>query len=484
MSAPQAGAAKASWGELFRGDLAIYTVMVMLGVVLFSLQILIIVTIMPTVVAEIGGAPYYVWASMLYQVGAIVGAASVGPIWRAVGMRQGFLITSTVYALGTLGCALAPDMLTLNLARTVQGFAGGLITGGTMGLVSRLFQPNQRTRVLAIYQGTWTICSLLGPFFGGAFAEFGWWRGAFWASIPFAIIFGLIAWWKVPAGGAAPARAEGEERPGIPLLRLALLTLGVMGVAEAGQLHSNLQRAGILVVALALIALTFRVDAKEKHRLFPTRPLSVTRAVGLGYWMLILVGGVQAAITIFMPLQLQVVYGLRPIWVGIANLIVSTAWTIATFLVSGWSGGRERFALNSGPALILLSVLMLLPTVHGEMLWLILASMFVFGWGIGSHHVHLGARVMGAALKGEEAITASSQSMMRSLGGAIGTAAGGMVANMAGLGEQIDTGTVNDAVFAVYVASVVPLVFGAMLIVRMTRLVVPRTEIVRAGSAE
>jgi MFS family permease len=201
--------AKASWGELFRGDLAIYTVMVMLGVVLFSLQILIIVTIMPTVVADIGGAPYYAWASMLYQVGAIVGAATVGPIWRAIGMRQGFLVTSTIYALGTLGCALAPDMLTLNLARTVQGFAGGLITGGTMGLVSRLFLPSQRTRVLAIYQGTWTVCSLLGPFFGGAFAELGWWRGSFWASIPFAIIFGLIAWWKIPKEPASAPSPQG-----------------------------------------------------------------------------------------------------------------------------------------------------------------------------------------------------------------------------------------------------------------------------------
>jgi predicted MFS family arabinose efflux permease len=175
-----------------------------------------------------------------------------------------------------------------------------------------------------------------------------------------------------------------------------------------------------------------------------------------------------------MPLQLQVVYGLRPIWVGVANLIVSTGWTISTFLVSGWSGARERFALNSGPVLILVSAFLLLPTVGHEALWLIMVAMFVFGWGIGSHNVHLGARVMGNALKGEESITAASQSMMRSLGGAIGTAAGGMVANMAGLGEHIDAATVNDAILAVYVASTVPLVFGVVFIVRMTRLVVPR----------
>ena len=140
MSAGETETAKAGWGELFRGDLAIYTFMVMLGVVLFSIQILIIVTIMPTVVAEIGGAPYYVWASMLYQVGAIVGAACIGPLWRAVGMRNGFLITATVYALGTLGCALAPDMLVLNASRTVQGFPSRF----------RLIPPHRRMAVRAL----------------------------------------------------------------------------------------------------------------------------------------------------------------------------------------------------------------------------------------------------------------------------------------------------------------------------------------------
>jgi predicted MFS family arabinose efflux permease len=293
-------------------------------------------------------------------------------------------------------------------------------------------------------------------------------------TIPLALIFGAIAWWKIPEGetGQTPGRAD--DRQGIPLLRLALLALGVLGVAAAGQLSVLAARLAILTLSLVLIWAAFHIDAREKNRLFPTKPLSITRIVGLGYWMLILVGGVQAAITVFMPLQLQVVYGLAPLWVGVANLIVSTGWTISTFLVSGWSGSRERFALNSGPVLILVSALMLLPTVGHEALWLIMAAMFVFGWGIGSHNVHLGARVMGNALKGEESITAASQSMMRSLGGAIGTAAGGMVANMAGLGAQIDVGTVNDSIFAVYVATLAPLLFGVVFIVRMTRLAVPR----------
>jgi MFS family permease len=461
-----------SWGTLFRGGSAIYTAMVMLGVVLFSLQILIVVTIMPTVVADIGGGAYYVWASMLYQVGAIIGAASIGQIWRAIGMRGGFLVTASVYTIGTLGCALAPDMLVLNLSRLVQGLGGGLVTGGTMALIGRVFQPQQRTKMLAIYQGVWTVCSLLGPFFGGAFAAAGWWRGSFWATLPFALLFGLIAWWKVPQDRP---EAERPASGGLPGLRLALLALGVAGVAEAGQLAEPVAVAILLLISLALIALTFRIDGGAKRRLFPTQPLSMTKAVGLGYWVLIIVGGTQAAITIFLPLSLQIVHGLSPLWVGTANLVISIAWTIATFLVSGWSGRRERIALNSGVALIFVSIVLLLPTAHGRMLPLLFFAVFVFGWGIGSHNVHLGARTMAAARPGEEAITAASQSMVRSLGSAIGTAAAGIVANLAGLGEHIDIATVNGATLAVYVAALVPTALGVVFILRFTRLVVPGT---------
>ena len=110
------------------------------------------------------------------------------------------------------------------------------------------------------------------------------------------------------------------------------------------------------------------LDASARQPLFPTRPLSLSSPVGLGYWVLIIGGGTQAAITILLPLSLQIVHGLSPLWVGVANLIISIAWTIATFLVSGWSGARERFALNSGVALMLVALLMLVPTAQGERL--------------------------------------------------------------------------------------------------------------------
>jgi MFS family permease len=468
-----------SWGALFRGKNGLYTALVFLGVVLYSIQTLVVVTIMPTVVGEIGGASYYVWASMLFMVGTIVGAASVGPTWAAMGARRLFLLAGSIFAVGTLGCALSADMLVLVVARGVQGYGGGLITGGTMGLVSRLFAASQRTRVLALWQGAWTVCSLLGPLYGGAFAEIGWWRGSFWTFMPMIFGFCFVAWWKLPDDRASGRRTGGER---LPLLRLSLLALGVTSVAEAGQLHGALARSGALLIAAALIVTTFKLDASAPRRLFPSQPMSISHPVGLGYWVLVLGGAVQAAVTIFIPLELQVVHEVTPLLVGMPSLILSLAWTIATFMVSGWSGARERFALNSGPVFMLIGVGMLLFNVYGGSVPLLMVACFVLGFGIGIHNVHLVARIMEHAKRGEEAVTASSQSMIRPMGMAIGTAAAGMVANMAGLAGSIEKSVVSDAVAAVMLCSLPALVLALFFIVRLSALVVAPSRRARAGN--
>ena len=129
---------RAPGASRFRGRTGLYTGFILLGTVIYSIQVLAMVTVMPTVVVDIGGTSHYVWASLLYGVGTIVGGASVGPAWNALGGRRMFLAASMVFLLGTLGGALASDMTTLVAARGVQGFGGGAITAGTMTMAGAL----------------------------------------------------------------------------------------------------------------------------------------------------------------------------------------------------------------------------------------------------------------------------------------------------------------------------------------------------------
>jgi MFS family permease len=90
---------KGAWGEIFRDGLGLYSTLVIGGIAMQATQMLVIAIIMPTIVADIGGAAYYTWAAMLYTIGSIVGGASTGMVWSRLGARRGYTLGALV--LGT-----------------------------------------------------------------------------------------------------------------------------------------------------------------------------------------------------------------------------------------------------------------------------------------------------------------------------------------------------------------------------------------------
>src|SRR5437773_4749423 len=230
-AAPEHDTAKGSWGEIFRDGRGLCSALVIGGIAMHATQMLVIAIIMPTIVADIGGAAYYTWAAMLYTIGSIVGGASTGIVWGRLGARRGYAMAAGIFALGTIACALAPDIGTLIAARTLQGWAGGLVAGSGMALITSLYSARLRTRIIAISQGTFTACHLSGPVVGGMFAAMHWWRGSFWAMAPFMLAFAMLAYAKIPEQlGEESAR---HRPPSPPLLRLAGLAVGVCCVAAA-----------------------------------------------------------------------------------------------------------------------------------------------------------------------------------------------------------------------------------------------------------
>jgi MFS family permease len=446
---------KAPWKDLVRDGRSLYSVLIVLGTLLQALQILVIAIIMPTVVAEIGGAEYYAWPAMLYTIGSIVGAAAVAPVWTAFGgARNGYALSGVAFLLGTLGCALAPDMGWLNGARILQGFGGGLVSGGSMALIGSLFPTQLRTRILTVQQATFTTSHLLGPVVGGLFAAAGWWRGSFWCMVPLAALFAVVAWWKIPERIGVDA-VRGNA--GFPFLRLSVLSVAVCCIALIGPVDGTGWRIVFTAAALALLWLTFRLDRAAPNKLYPSNPLSVRTTVGITLWILIAQGLVQTSFSIFLPLLLQVVMDVSPVFVSIANIAQSFGWTLGSFAVAGWAGPRERFALGFGALLMLAGVCGIVFSTYSPNLWLLVSSAFLFGFGIGMHFIHLMSRAMHAALKGEERVTAAALTSIRSVGMAFGAAFVGVLATFSGLGTGTDRDAVQGALSLVFGFGLLPI---------------------------
>jgi MFS family permease len=465
-------AEKGSWSEIFRGGLGLYSALVIGGVAMHATQMLVIAIIMPTVVADIGGAAYYTWAAMLYTIGSIVGGASTGIVWNRFGPRLGYSMAAGIFALGTLACALAPDIGWLIAARTVQGWAGGIVAGSGMAMITSLFGARLRTRIIAISQGTFTACHLSGPIVGGVFAAMDWWRGSFWAMLPLMLAFAALAYARIPdrLGDDEALR----DRPKLPLLRLGALAGGVCCIAAAGVVEGLPLRLALIAVAIAVVALTFRLDRLAANNLFPPGALSLNAPIGIALWILAMHGMTQTSVSLFLPLLLQVVHGVSPVVINFLNIIISFGWTIGTFTASGWSGARERVALMAGPLLALTGLVCLTLLALQPALPLLAASALLMGLGIGVYNVHLVARAMGSASPSEHRSTASALASVRSLGTAFGAATAGVIASTAGLGDATEPRAVGQAVTAVFMFCWIPFGLAALFMLRFLRLALPR----------
>jgi MFS family permease len=417
---------------------------------------------------------------MLYTIGSIVGGASTGMVWSRLGARRAYTLGAGIFALGTVCCALAPNIGWLIAARGVQGWAGGLVSGSGMALITSVFDARLRTRIIAISQGTFTACHLSGPIVGGMFAAMQWWRGSFWMMAPLMLVFAAVAYWKIP--DRLSREAERNRFAGVPFLRFGTLAAGVLCVAASGSVPGTVPRFLLIAAAVALVGLTFWVDRRSADNLFPRGALSINAPIGLALWILALHGMTQTSVTLFLPLLLQVVHQVPPLVINFLSIVISMGWTTGTFTVSGWSGKRERFALMSGPVIATTGLACLTAVALLPGLALMTVSAFVMGIGIGVYNVHLVARAMDSVGSDEHRSTASALTSVRSIGTAFGAAIAGVVANIAGLGDAIEPEAVGNAVTAVYMFCCIPFGLAALLMFRFVRVAFgePQTMLARA----
>jgi hypothetical protein len=189
--------------------------------------------------------------------------------------------------------------------------------------------------VLSTISGVWGIAALVGPMVGGAFAELGWWRGAFWMAIPVVMVVMGLIWHALPSEDL-----EGKA-PHVSLLHLLLLGMGVLCVAWSGHVAPLGMRLVLIGSAGVWVVLAFRGDARAAHRLFPSQPLALTTPVGTGFWIVFLFGVTSSQVSVYLPLVVQILHGVSPLGAGYFYVLRSLAWTVAALCTSG-PGGPSR----------------------------------------------------------------------------------------------------------------------------------------------
>src|SRR5882757_1070521 len=318
---PSAGTTRAgTWGELLgRGHLGAMVVLAG-GVALYAINVYVTISLLPSAVADIGGERLYAWNTTVFLLASVASAVLVGKILAAAGSRKAYLLALGVFLAGTLLCAVAPSMAVLLAGRAVQGAGGGLLAGLGYALIRAALPAPLWTKASALVSAMWGVGTFVGPALGGAFAEFGSWRGAFAALAVAAVLVAVV----VPRA-LAGAEAEAEAEP-FPVVALLLLASAALVVSVASVIATPVVSVVGVLLGLALIAAFIGYERHAKVRVLPAATFRGRSRLRWVYATIALLA-MSSMVEAFIPLFGQRLAGLAPLAAGFLGAALALGWT-------------------------------------------------------------------------------------------------------------------------------------------------------------
>jgi len=464
--------AREGWRSLLRPEWMPTLAVLLGGVLLQSMNVLMLATVLPSIVGELGGVAMLSWPTTAFLASSIVAASCAGMLAAVVGARAAYCAGVTTFGLGALLCALATTMDWIVVGRFIQGFGGGLEVAVAYVVVRRTFPESVWSRTIALMSSSWSMSVLVGPLVGGMFARFGNWRGAFVATTIVAGILAVSAFFILPPAAAATAAVGGRRTPAprVPAGRVALICAAIAGTSSASIVMSPFAKIGLIVMAVVSLAAMLRLDRAAPTPLLPSDAFSLRTPTGVGLWLALLLCITYSPLQIYVPIFLQHLHGLDPLAAGFVVASASLGWTAASLVTAGASGPWPDRLMLTGPAVMgvgLLAIALLTP--RPETL-LLIPAVIVLGIGIGQCWPFVAHRIMGSAKAGDEMIAASSVPTVQQMGFALGAALAGLVANTSGLSAgSADEGMVQ-AAFWIPASFVVPAAVACLASLRLHRL--------------
>jgi MFS family permease len=421
-----------SWRELLgRERLGTATVLAG-GVGLYATNEFLTISLLPSTVADIGGQRFYAWVVTVYLVGSVVAATAVNPLLMRFGPRISYLLTLTLFGAGTVGCAIAPTMEMLLVARTVQGAAGGMLAGLGYAVINAALPNRLWTRASALVSAMWGVSVIIGPAMGGVFAQLGIWRWAFGSLAIATVVMAAL----VP--GALPSRDKTDLAPAalarIPVLSLLLLGAAALAISVAGVQRTAVATAGLVALGAALVGLFLVIDRRAQATVLPRA------AFGPGplKWMYATIGLLMAAtmVDMYVPLFGQRLAGMAPVTAGFLGAVLAVGWTLSE--IASASVNRTRVVVRlvaASPAIMAIGLGLAVLAMRDRPTWPVIAvwvvALFIAGTGVGIAWPHLSAWIMGAVDDPvESGAAAAAINTVQLISGAFGAGLAGVVVNM------------------------------------------------------
>ncbi len=244
------------------------------------------------------------WIATTYLLAAGVSLVPMGRLADIKGRKKILGLGFGLFSFSSLCCFFSPNVYWLLFFRGLQGFGGGMIFGTGMAILTSVFPPQNRGRVIGLAVSAVYIGLSTGPFVGGLLTHYYGWRSLFLVIFFFSLLPLLVLVVSLK-GEWADAAGERYDLTGA-LIYIPSLVGIIYGFSILPQL------AGIILLlggAVGLTAFVVRQKNLEEPLLqvdlyINNRPFALSNAAALIHY------SATFGLMFLLSLYLQYIHGL------------------------------------------------------------------------------------------------------------------------------------------------------------------------------
>jgi MFS family permease len=294
------------------------------------------------------------WTISAYALALSLTILPFGALADHLGVVRISAIGFALFALFSVGCAIAPTIEWLIAFRALTGVAAAMLQATAASFVSRYVEPTRRGSSLGWVSAVLSLGVALGPSVGGVIVSFASWRWIFLAVVPFGVA-GFVTNWLLRRErtlSATDVRTEEETPRGaariIPFA--GAIALGLVFIAVfVGSAFELTREAHLAAWQVGLVLVAWPIASTIAARFAGTM---VQRGLGLAMMLAALaVCGALACALLFTPPPQIALFTLLLFLFGLGTGTLQTpviALSLAAFPPSAQSraGALQRFVQN------------------------------------------------------------------------------------------------------------------------------------------
>ncbi|KAJ1664953.1 hypothetical protein IW140_002752 [Coemansia sp. RSA 1813] len=290
------------------------------------------------------------WVATSYLLACTALRPLYGRLSDIFGRIETLMTGLVIFIAGSAICGAATSFNMLIAGRVVQGLGGGALLSLVMVIVSDISIERERAKVSSVFAAIWAVSSILGPIFGGIFAQSkGGWPWVFYFSIPVGGVAGvfILLFLRLPRPqGSFKEKLKKVDFVGIVVLVGGTVML-MLAMSFGGSSHPWSSPTVICLLVFGVVTLGLFVLVEWKIPREPIMPLRLFRNRNTALTLLqeLFMGAVFYAPVFYLPIYFNAVMNTSSIASGLhllpVLLPVCIFSTISGIIVSKTGRYRE-----------------------------------------------------------------------------------------------------------------------------------------------